>query len=131
MESDGAVVGIQSLEAEQFPVLRTVDSGSWLIPSVRGRGIGVAMRLAILGLAFDQLGALAAVTSARADNAASLGVSRRIGYSGNGVCLSDSAQGLVELVQLRLTARAWQAAGHGAAVTVAGFEPCRSWFGLC
>ena len=130
VESDGAVVGIQSVEAEQFPVLRTVGSGSWLIPAVRGRGIGVGMRLAILGLAFDHLGALAAVTSARADNAASLGVSRRIGYADNGVCLSDSPQGVVELIQLRLTAAGWQAAGHGNDVSVTGFEPCRPWFAL-
>jgi RimJ/RimL family protein N-acetyltransferase len=130
VESDGAVVGIQVLEAEQFPVLRTVGSGSWLIQGVRGRGIGVAMRLAVLGLAFDHLGALAAVTSARTDNAASLGVSRRVGYSDNGVSLTDSGQGVVELSQFRLTAPAWQAAGHGAEVTVTGFEPCRPWFGL-
>jgi RimJ/RimL family protein N-acetyltransferase len=130
VESDGAVVGMQFLQAEQFPVLRTVDTGSWLIPAVRGRGLGVAMRLAVLGLAFDRLGALAAVTSARTDNAASLGVSRRIGYSDNGVCLTDSAQGAVELIQLRLTAAAWHAAGHGAEVTATGFGPCRPWFGL-
>jgi RimJ/RimL family protein N-acetyltransferase len=130
VESDGAVVGVQVLEAEQFPVLRTVGSGSWLIQGVRGRGIGVAMRLAVLGLAFDHLGALAAVTSARTDNAASLGVSRRVGYADNGVSLTDSAQGVVELSQFRLTAPSWRAAGHGAEVTVGGFEPCRPWFGL-
>jgi RimJ/RimL family protein N-acetyltransferase len=130
VESDGMVVGVQALEAEQFPVLRTVGSGSWLIQRVRGRGIGVAMRIAVLGLAFDHLGALAAVTSARTDNSASLGVSRRVGYSDNGVSLTDSARGVVELRQFRLTAPVWQAAGHGAEVTVTGFEPCRPWFGL-
>ena len=130
VESDGTVLGVQALEAEQFPVLRTVGSGSWLIQRVRGRGIGVAMRLAVLGLAFDHLGALAAVTSARTDNAASLGVSRRVGYSDNGVSLTDSAQGVVELSQFRLTAPVWQAAGHGAEVTVSGFQACRPWFGL-
>jgi RimJ/RimL family protein N-acetyltransferase len=130
VESDGAVVGMQALEAEQFPVLRTVGSGSWLIQGVRGRGIGVAMRIAVLGLAFDHLGALAAVTSARTDNAPSLGVSRRVGYAENGVSLTDSAQGVVELSQFRLTAPGWRAAGHGAEVTVTGFEPCRPWFGL-
>jgi RimJ/RimL family protein N-acetyltransferase len=48
---DGAVVGVQTLEADRFPTLRTVDSGSWLVMSVRGRGVGVAMRMAVLGLA--------------------------------------------------------------------------------
>lgn len=44
----GSVVGVQSLEAPDFPTLRTVESGSWLDKSVRGRGIGAAMRRAAL-----------------------------------------------------------------------------------
>jgi RimJ/RimL family protein N-acetyltransferase len=130
VEADGALVGVQSLEAEQFPVLRTVDSGSWLSHAVRGRGIGVAMRMAVLGLAFDHLGAVAAISSARSDNAASLGVSRRVGYRPNGVSLNDSGNGVVELTHVRLTSADWQASGQGRDVTVTGFEPCRAWFGL-
>jgi hypothetical protein len=87
------------------------------------------MRLAVLGLAFDHLGALAAVTSARTGNAASLGVSRRVGYADNSLSLTDSADGVIELVQLRLTEAGWRTAGHGAEVTVSGFEACRPWFG--
>jgi RimJ/RimL family protein N-acetyltransferase len=130
VELDGAVVGVQTLEAEGFPVLRTVDSGSWLIPAARGQGHGVAMRMAVLGLAFGHLGALAAVTSARTDNAASLGVSRRIGYQPNGVSLNDSGHGPIELTHLRLTEAQWRASGLGGEVKVTGFEPCRPWFGL-
>ncbi len=129
VEYQGSVVGMQSLEANDFPTLRTVDSGSWLIRSVRGRGVGVAMRSAVLGLAFDHLGAFAAITSARQDNAASLGVSRRIGYTDNGVSLNHSGQGLVELQHLRLTARDWRASGRGSRATVQGLDPCRPWFG--
>ena len=129
VEYAGAVVGVQSLEAENFPALRTVDSGSWLVPAVRGRGVGVAMRTAVLGLAFDHLGALAAVTSARRDNGASLGVSRRIGYTDNGVSLNDSGSGLVELQHMRLTHRQWRAAGRGGEVVVHGVTPCLPWFG--
>ncbi|MGH3407157.1 MAG: GNAT family N-acetyltransferase [Streptosporangiaceae bacterium] len=129
VEHDGTVVGVQSLEAEDFPALRTVDSGSWLVRTVRGRGLGVAMRMAVLGLAFDHLGALAAVTSARSDNAASLGVSRSIGYVFNGVSLNDSGRGLVELSHMRLTEKNWRANGHGREVTVHGYESCRQWFG--
>lgn len=80
MEHQGVAVGVQSLEADDFLALRTVGSGSWLVRSVRGRGIGVAMRTAVLGLALDHLGALAAITSARRDNRASLGVSEHLGY---------------------------------------------------
>lgn len=129
VEHRGAIVGIQSLAATDFPVLRTVDSTSWLIPSVRGRGVGVAMRTAALGLAFDRLDALAAVSSARGDNGASLGVSRKLGYTDNGVSLNDSGHGVIELRHLRLTAADWRAAGHGSQVTISGFEPCVAWFG--
>lgn len=125
----GTMVGVQSLEAEDFPALRTVDSGSWLTRSVRGRGVGRAMRTAVLGLAFDHLGARAAVSSARRDNGASLGVSKSIGYTDNGVSLNDSGHGIVELRHLRLTAQDWRASGHGSLVRVDGCQPCLPWFG--
>jgi RimJ/RimL family protein N-acetyltransferase len=128
VEYEGAVVGVQSLEAEDYPKLRTVDSGSWLVRPVRGRGIGVAMRLGVLGLGFDHLGAVAAVTSARSDNAASLGVSRRIGYRDNGVS-RNASRDVVELTHLRLTVDEWRAAGLDTEVTVTGIEPCLPWFG--
>ncbi len=129
VEHEGALVGVQSLEADEFLDLRTVDSGSWLVGSARGRGVGIAMRTAVLALAFDHLGALAAVTSARADNAASLGVSRHVGYRDNGVGLSRSVRGLVELAHLRMTAEEWRASGAGNRVTVSGLDPCLPWFG--
>ena len=46
----------------------------------QGRGFGKEMRAAVLGLAFDGLGARVAETSAFLDNAASNGVSRALGY---------------------------------------------------
>jgi RimJ/RimL family protein N-acetyltransferase len=124
---EGALVGVQTLEGDNFPVLRTVDTASWLAPSARGRGVGVAMRMAALGLAFDHLGATAAITSATVDNAASLGVSRRIGYTDNGVSLIVETAGVAKLQHLRLTRPDWQ---HGGEVSVQGSTPCRPWFGL-
>ncbi|MET8154574.1 GNAT family protein [Actinoplanes sp. NPDC049668] len=131
VEFEGEPVGVQTLEGEDFPALRTVDSASWLTRRVRGRGLGVAMRTAALGLAFERLGAVAAVSSAVPENAASLGVSRRIGYAENGVGLVATPGGrVVELRHLRLTADRWRAAGHGSSVSISGFGPCRPWFGL-
>lgn len=130
VELDGVIVGVQSLEAENFPAVRTVDSGSWLMPSARGRGVGVAMRTAVLGLAFDHLDARAAVSAARRDNGASLGVSRHLGYRDNGVSLNASDRGLVELQHMRLTAEDWHASGRGRHVRVAGLAPCLPWFGI-
>jgi RimJ/RimL family protein N-acetyltransferase len=126
----GALVGLQALEADDFPTLRTVDSGSWLTPSVRGRGIGVAMRTAVLGLAFDHLGADAAVSSATLDNAASLGVSRSIGYVDNGLSVVRSPSGVDTLQHVRLTREDWLASGLGGQVSVCGLTGCEPWFAV-
>lgn len=125
---DGALVGLQTLEADDFAVLRTVDSASWLIGDARGLGIGTAMRQAVLGLAFDHLGAVAAITSAVQDNASSLGVSRRLGYTDNGVSSIDTVSGVAQLQHLRLTHDGWQAARPH--VEVSGLAPCLLWFGV-
>ena len=124
---DGDLVGLQSLEGDDFGTLRTVDSASWLVVAARRRGLGTAMRAAALGLAFDHLGAVAAVTSAVLDNHASLGVSRHLGYADNGVSRISTGSGVADLQHLRLTADTWRAAGHRVEVT--GAEPCLAWFG--
>jgi RimJ/RimL family protein N-acetyltransferase len=128
VEHRGAVVGVQSLEGDDFPTLRTVDSASWLATQVRGHGLGTAMRTGILALAFEHLDAEAAVTSAEHSNAASLGVSRRLGYADNGVGRVHGADGAVDLQYLRLTREAWTASGRTA--EVAGVQACLPWFGI-
>ena len=128
VEVDGRVVGVQALEGEQFPRLRTVDSFSWLSSAVRGRGLANLMRTGILVLAFEHLGAEVAVSSARTDNPASLAVSHRMGYVDNGLSRTITPTGPFELQHVRLTREAWRAGGRTAAVT--GVEPCLPWFGL-
>ena len=81
---DGTLVGVQDFLATSFSVKRAVTTGSWLGRSHQGKGIGKEMRSAILHLAFEGLGAETAETSAFADNPASLGVTRALGYRENG-----------------------------------------------
>ena len=126
----GDVVGSQTLEGEDFPRLRTVDSASWLAPDARGRGWGVQARAAILALAFGPLGATAAITSAWHDNGASLGVSRSLGYQPNGVTTHWRGDRPDEMVHLRLTREQWRDSPWRDRVEVRGFEPCRPFFGL-
>lgn len=126
VEVAGRVVGVQALEGEQFPQLRTVDSFSWLATEVRGRGLATSMRTGVLALAFGHLGAEVAVSSARTDNAPSLAVSRRLGYVDNGLSRTVTPTGPFELQHVRLTREAWQSTGRGAEVD--GFEACRPWF---
>jgi RimJ/RimL family protein N-acetyltransferase len=80
----GAVLGVQTLIGNDFGVLRTVSSGSWLGRAHQGHGFGTEMRAAVLQFSFDHLGAVAANSGAFADNPASLRVSERLGYRPNG-----------------------------------------------
>ncbi len=84
---DGKVIGVQGLTAENFPVTREVASGSWLGMAYQRQGYGTEMRAAVLMFAFDHLGALTARSSAFTDNAASRGVSLKLGYRPDGTQL--------------------------------------------
>jgi RimJ/RimL family protein N-acetyltransferase len=76
----GKVIGASDLFATDFVKLRQFETGSWLGSQFQGQGFGKEMRLASLLLGFDGLDAQTAVTSAWHDNAASLGVTRSLGY---------------------------------------------------
>ena len=124
---DGDPVGFQELEAERFATLATVESSSWLVSEVRGLGVGKEMRAAVLSLAFEHLGAEAAVSGAWESNGASLGVSRSLGYVDNG-WFTDDHQGQVGRQRRVVLERAdWQAGPWP--THVSGLEACRSWFG--
>jgi RimJ/RimL family protein N-acetyltransferase len=124
---EGLLVGVQALEGKHFLALRVVDSWSWLLPSARGKGLGKQMRAAILELAFGHLGAAEAVSEAWDDNAASLGVSRALGYIDNGVDRHKRAEGAGRMQRIRLDAASWT---PPVPVTVTGLEECLPLFGL-
>jgi RimJ/RimL family protein N-acetyltransferase len=127
---DGELAGVQELEAAQFPTLRTVETSSWLAEQRRGRGVGKAMRLCVLALAFDGLGAELAETSAWPDNAASLGVSRALGYEGNGVVRHHDRGRVADMPRMRLTREVWAARHRGHGVRIDGLDGCRHLFGV-
>jgi RimJ/RimL family protein N-acetyltransferase len=81
---DGEPVGVQGLQAEDFPVRRTIASGSFLVPDRRRTGIGTRVRAMMLSLAFDHLGALGAESGYMDGNDASRIVSERLVYLPNG-----------------------------------------------
>lgn len=81
---DGQVVGASGLGTEQFGVLCSVETGSWLGQEFQGRGLGREMRAASLHLAFAGLGAEYATSGAFSDNGPSLGVTRSLGYESVG-----------------------------------------------
>ena len=126
---DGTVVGTHGVSGTDFAVRREVATGSWLGRAFQGQGIGTQMRAAVLALAFEGLDARYACSDAFEDNAASLGVSRKLGYADDGIQLL-SVQGRPAVSRrLRLDRAAWQAA-RSVPVEVTGLEPCLPDFGL-
>jgi RimJ/RimL family protein N-acetyltransferase len=77
---EGRPIGVQGLSAVGFPARQEVASGSWLGLRHQRQGFGKEMRAAVLAFAFDNLGALSAVTGAYVDNLGAIGVSRALGY---------------------------------------------------
>lgn len=126
---DSEVVGTQGAMADDFAVTRTLTTGSWLGRAHQGRGIGSEMREAILHLAFVGLGALRAATDAVEGNAASLGVTRKLGYRANGEHV-DATNGVrTRLLRFVLDREGWEPMRRDD-IEVIGLAPCLPLFGL-
>ena len=126
---DGEIVGTQGMFGDDFAITRTVTSGSWLGRRHQGQGIGSEMRAAVLHLAFAGLGALRAETDAVEDNAASLQVTRKLGYEANGDRI-DATQGKrTRLLAFVLDRTRWEAARRSD-IELIGLDPCMTLFGL-
>lgn len=125
----GEPIGVVTVSADDFPVVREVTTSSWLGLDHQRHGYGTEARTALLALAFDHLGAESARTEVFADNRASHGVSRKLGYQPDGI--SVDARGTEALVsdRLRLTRTGWLARERPA-VTVHGLAACRPLFGI-
>lgn len=125
---DGEVAGLQGFAGEQFPTRRTVSSGSWLGLSYQGRGLGTEMRAAMLHLAFAGLGAVRAESGAWHDNAASLAVSRKLGYEENGDEWRRRGDAADREVRLVLTRERWEQHRRDD-IEIEGLDPCLPYFG--
>jgi RimJ/RimL family protein N-acetyltransferase len=120
---DGEPVGVQDVFARHFAVTRTVETGSWLVQRVQGRGIGTEMRAAVLHFAFAHLGAEEAHSGSFVDNPASAAVSRHLGYEANGEEIRER-EGQPARLQRWLLTRARWTPGRRDDIEVAGLEPC-------
>jgi RimJ/RimL family protein N-acetyltransferase len=105
---DGRPVGMQDVGAQHFRAVRSVETGSWLGRAHQGQGLGREMRQAILHLAFAGLGAEEALSGAFADNAASLAVSRAVGYEENGEARGHRRDGSGRTIRFRMGRAQWE-----------------------
>ncbi len=124
---DGAVIGVQSLSATDFAEHREVKTGSWLGRVFQGHGVGKEMRVAILTLAFEGLGAVVAHSGGFSDNETSLRVSRSLGYRESARRMVERRGVDAELIEMRLDRSEWQAHAHDA-VQLSGVDECRDFF---
>jgi RimJ/RimL family protein N-acetyltransferase len=125
---DGQVIGTQSIDARNFATLREVGTGSWLGRAQHGNGFGTEMRAAVLELAFAGLDAQSATSEAFADNAASYAVSRKLGYTDDGIARHVVRGQAVTGRRLRLDRPGW-AAARSVPVRIEGLAPCLPMFG--
>lgn len=125
---EGKVIGNQGMEAKDFAVVRSVATGSWLGRRFQGNGLGTEMRAAVLMFAFDHLGAVAARSGAFADNEASQGVSRKLGYVEDGTTVY--ARRGQPATNVRLVVRPDTFVRPDWKLEVTGLEQVRSLFGL-
>jgi len=125
----GEPLGMVTLRARDFLVVREVTTSSWLGLRYQGKGYGTEARVGLLTLAFDHLDARAARTEVFQDNASSQRVSRKLGYEPDGI--SVDARGSEALVsdRLRLTRQKWTQQER-TSVRVRGMTACRPMFGL-
>jgi len=122
-------LGVVTLRARDFPVVREVTTSSWLGLSHHGQGYGTEARAGLLTLAFGQLGADAARTEVFQDNHSSRGVSRKLGYEPDGISRDARGDEVVVSDRLRLTRQKWLTQPPTGA-RVVGFADCRPMFGL-
>jgi RimJ/RimL family protein N-acetyltransferase len=126
---DGVVVGSQGMQAKAFGVTRTAETGSYIGREHQGRGIGKEMRAAMLHLLFAGLDGERALTGAFEDNAASLGVTRSLGYRPNGETIVDSEGARRRELLFAMDRSDWEQHRRDD-IELVGVEAARPFFGL-
>jgi RimJ/RimL family protein N-acetyltransferase len=124
---DGRPVGMQDVGAQHFRAVRSVETGSWLGRAHQGQGLGREMRQAILHLAFAGLGAEEALSGAFEDNAASLAVSRAVGYEENGEARGRRRDGSGRTIRFRMGRAQWERTRRDD-IEIMGLDSCLDLF---
>jgi RimJ/RimL family protein N-acetyltransferase len=87
------------------------------------------MRVAMLHLAFAELGAVSATSMSFADNLSSVSVSLKLGYRPDGITRDVLHGKVIESQRFRLSREDWHLREHPP-VTVSGLTGCEELFGI-
>jgi RimJ/RimL family protein N-acetyltransferase len=128
-DRDGRLIGLCSLDAEQFPTIRTASTGSWLGRRFQGLGLGREMREAALHLLFAGLNGERATTRAWHDNAASLRVTRSLPYTEEGAVQERRRDRPDTMLTFSMTQQQWQTVRRND-IQLAGIGPIRQLLGI-
>ena len=120
-------IGMVNLRAQDFTVLREVKTASWLGLEFHAQGFGTEARSALLHLAFENLAAESAITEVFQGNAASQGVSRKLGYKHDGISRDVLDGKAIISDRLRLNYDDWWRSSH-IPVVVENISPCLHFF---
>jgi RimJ/RimL family protein N-acetyltransferase len=127
---DGAVIGSTSLMADNFPILRQFETGSWLGREFQGKGYGKEMRIASLHLGFAGFLADFATTGAFADNGPSLGVTNSLGYAEAGRRRVVRRGEPTGMIGFQMSRDHWQRHVRRDDIELFGAEPARELLGI-
>jgi len=125
----GDPLGVVTLRARDFTIIREVTTAAWLGLEHQGKGYGTEARVGLLTLAFDHLDARAALTEVFQDNHASQRVSRKLGYEHDGISVDARGDEVLVSDRLRLTRETWTRQTRPV-VRVVGMAACLPMFGL-
>lgn len=127
---EGEVVGSAWMFAEDFALLGSFGTSSWLGLQHQGKGLGKEMRAGLLAMGFGQLNAKEARTNMLSHNAASLGVTKSFGYEFNGRFERKVGSEAITGYNYRMSSEHWQSEVRDRyEISITGLDNCHEMFG--
>lgn len=129
--TNDTLVGVQSLDAEGFPIRREAFTGSFVAPEWRGKGFGKLARWGVLSAAFVEFDAEWVVSRAVEGNSASTGVSLSVGYVPDGLDVIEHRGAAAVTERFRLSRERWaERRSTAPEVRSTGFDELRRRLGI-
>ena len=123
------LIGVCTLDGNQFPTDRTATTGSWLGRRYQRQGFGREMRQAALHLLFAGFSGERATTRAWQDNTASLRVTRSLPYTEGAATREMRRDRLDTMLSFSMTRTQWETVRRND-IEIGGLGPVREFLGV-